>query len=384
MFNFDYYNPTRILFGGERIADVGKHIPEDARVLITYGGGSAKKYGTLEEVKKALAPRDVLEFGGIEANPRLDTLLSAARLAKEKQVDFLLAVGGGSVIDGTKFIAAAAHYSGDAWKMWTDKLSPERVLPLGCVLTLPATGSEMNATAVVSNPAQAAKVGYKHPSLFPRFAVLDPHKSFTLPPRQIANGVVDAFVHVTEQYLTYPVYGKVQDRFAEGLLLTLVEEGPLTLTEPENYDARASVMWAATLALNGLIGTGVPQDWATHRIGHQLTALYNLDHAQTLAVLLPSVLQVQKADKQLKLAQFAERVWGIRDGNEEQKAQAAIGKTRDFFEDMGLKTRLSAYGIAEDAIDKVLDNLERLGVLPLGERGDIDKTAARRILSMSY
>lgn len=384
MFNFDYYNPTRILFGGERIADIDKHIPENARVLIAYGGGSAQKYGTLDEVKKALAPRVCFEFGGIEANPHLDTLLNAALLVREKQIDFLLAVGGGSVIDGTKFIAAAAYYQGDAWQMWAQKLPPQRVLPLGCVLTLPATGSEMNPTAVVTNTEQAAKIGYNHPSLFPRFAVLDPHKSYTLPPRQVANGVVDAFVHVIEQYLTYPVYGKVQDRFAEGLLLTLIEEGPNSLTQQENYDVRASIMWAATLALNGLIGAGVPQDWATHRIGHQLTALYNLDHAQTLAVLLPALLTVQKESKHLKLLQYAERVWNIRSGDDEQKIDEAIRRTQDFFEDMGVKTRLSAYGLSEDAIERVLDNLQRLHLLPLGEHHDIDEVKARRILSLAY
>jgi NADP-dependent alcohol dehydrogenase len=384
MFNFDYYNPTRVLFGTQRIADVALHIPADARVLITYGGGSAEKYGTLEETRAALGDREVHEFGGIEANPHLDTLMRAVALVREKGITFLLAVGGGSVVDGTKFIAAAAHYQGDVWAMWSQRLPPQQVLPLGCIMTLPATGSEMNPTAVVTHTELGAKVGYSHPALYPRFAILDPRKSYTLPPRQVANGVVDAFVHVIEQYLTYPVYAKVQDRFAEGLLLTLIEEGPKALTDPENYDVRATVTWAATLALNGLIGAGVPQDWATHRIGHQLTALYDLDHAQTLAVLLPALLSVQRDTKRLKLLQYAERVWGITDGDEAERITRAIQKTRDFFDDMGVKTRLSAYGLPEKCIDEVLANLQRFSLLPQGEHHDIDEVKARRILSLSY
>lgn len=384
MFNFDYYNPTRILFGTQRIADAGQHIPPEARVLITYGGGSAKKHGTLEEARLALGGREVYEFGGIEPNPHLDTLMRAVELVREKEITFLLAVGGGSVVDGTKFIAAAAHYQGDVWEMWSKRQPPQQVLPLGCIMTLPATGSEMNPTAVVTHTGLGAKVGYSHPALYPRFAILDPRKSYTLPPRQVANGVVDAFVHVIEQYLTYPVYAKVQDRFAEGLLLTLIEEGPKALTDHENYDVRATVTWSATLALNGLIGVGVPQDWATHRIGHQLTALYDLDHAQTLAVLLPSLLHVQRDTKRLKLLQYAARVWGVTEGDEQTRITRAIDLTRDFFEEMGVKSRLSAYGLPETCIDEVLANLRRFNLLPQGEHQDIDEVKARRILSLSY
>jgi NADP-dependent alcohol dehydrogenase len=384
MFNFDYYNPTRILFGTERIADIGKHIPADARVLITYGSGSAKKFGTVDEARAALGSRKIYEFAGIEANPHFDTLMKAVDLIKEKKITFLLAIGGGSVVDGTKFIAAAALYHGDVWEMWSKKLPIKRVMPLGCIMTLPATGSESNGTAVVTHTGLGAKVGYSHPLLFPQFAVLDPRKSYTLPARQVANGVVDAFVHVIEQYLTYPAYGKVQDRFAEGLLLTLIEEGPKALIKSENYNVRATITWSATLALNGLIGVGVPQDWSTHRIGHQLTALYNLDHAQTLAVLLPALLHVQRDTKHLKLLQYADRVWNLREGGEESRITAAIDKTRDFFESMGVKTRLSDYGLPESAIDEVMDNLERFNMLPQGEHQDIDAVAARRILSLSY
>lgn len=384
MLNFNYYNPTKVLFGTGRIGDLDSQIPPQARILITYGGGSVKKFGTLAEVKAALGDREIVEFGGIEPNPHFDTLMAAVELVKSNKIDFLLAVGGGSVIDGTKFIAAASLYSGDIWKMWSSRSPIQQALPIGCVLTLPATGSEMNATAVVTNVELQAKMAHSHPLLFPQFAILDPHKSYTLPTRQIANGVVDAFIHVIEQYLTYPVYGKVQDRFAEGLLLTLIEEGPKALIEPENYDVRATIMWAATQALNGLIGAGVPQDWATHRIGHQITALYGLDHAQTLAVLLPSLLRVKRDDKRLKLLQYAERVWGIHEGDEKQRIDSAIEKTELFFEQMGISCQLSSYGVPENAIDRIIVSLEGLNILPLGEHNDISVIEIRKILSLCY
>ena len=295
MLNFKYYNPTKIIFGKGRIKDVAKEIPKGSRILITYGGGSVRRNGVLDQVMNALEGRDVLEFSGIEPNPEYDTLMKCVELARSERVDFLLAVGGGSVIDGTKFIAAAVPYQGDAWEIATS--FGRRVggsLPFGTVLTLPATGSEMNSGAVISRRSLKAKLTFGHPSLFPVFSVLDPTTTYTLPPEQISNGIIDTFVHVTEQYLTYPVQGKLQDRFAEGLLLTLIEDGPVALREPENYDVRASLMWCATLGLNGLIGAGVPQDWATHMVGHELTALYGLDHGKTLAIVLPALLKARR------------------------------------------------------------------------------------------
>jgi len=260
MQNFIFHNPTRILFGEGQIAAIGPEIPNGARVLITYGGGSVVTTGTLAEVKVALGETDSLEFGGIEPNPTYETLMQAVELARREKVDFLLAVGGGSVIDGTKFIAAAIPFQGEPWDILAKQAPINSAVPFGSVLTLPATGSEMNAGSVITRRATRDKLAFIHPLVFPRFSVLDPTKTYTLPPRQVANGVVDAFVHIAEQYLTYPADAKVQDRFAEGLLLTLIEEGPKALTEPENYAVRANLMWTATLALNGLIGAGVPQD----------------------------------------------------------------------------------------------------------------------------
>ena len=380
MLNFTFHNPTKIVFGTESIAKLNKLIPAQARVLILYGGASAQKNGTLDEVKAALGQRLVQEFGGIEANPTYETLMRAVEQVRTEKLDFLLAVGGGSVIDGTKFVAAAVPFMGDPWTILSAGAKIESAVPLASVLTLPATGSEMNNGSVITRKETKAKLAFMNPHVFPQFSILDPTKTYTLPPQQIANGVVDAFVHIVEQYLTYPVGGMVQDRFAEGLLQTLVEIGPKVLAEPENYENRANLMWVATLALNGLIGAGVPQDWATHMIGHELTAQHGIDHARTLAIVLPSLLNVQRADKRAKLLQYAERVWQIREGDEAQRIDAAIRQTAEFFESLGVPTRLSAYGIGREAIDTLVSQLEAHGMKALGEHQNITPEVSRRIL----
>lgn len=380
MLNFTFHNPTKIVFGVESIAKLNKLIPAQARVLILYGGASAQKNGTLDEVKVALGQRLVQEFGDIEANPTYETLMGAVEQVRTEKLDFLLAVGGGSVIDGTKFVAAAVPFVGDPWTILSAGAKIESAVPLASVLTLPATGSEMNNGSVITRKETKAKLAFMNPHVFPQFSILDPTKTYTLPPQQIANGVVDAFVHIVEQYLTYPVGGMVQDRFAEGLLQTLVEIGPKVLAEPENYENRANLMWVATLALNGLIGAGVPQDWATHMIGHELTAQHGIDHARTLAIVLPSLLNVQRADKRAKLLQYAERVWQVREGDEAQRIDAAIRQTAQFFESLGVPTRLSAYGIGREAIDTLVSQLEAHGMKALGEHQNITPEVSRRIL----
>lgn len=381
MNNFTFHNPTKIIFGTETIAKLDELIPAQARVLILFGGNSAQKNGTLDEVKAALGKRVVQEFGGIEANPTYETLMRAVAQVRTEQLDFLLAVGGGSVIDGTKFVAAAVPFAGDPWEILLNHGgNVESALPLASVLTLPATGSEMNCGAVVTRKETKTKLAFLSALVFPQFSILDPSKTFTLPPQQIANGVVDAFVHITEQYLTYPANGMVQDRFAEGLLQTLVELGPKVMAAPENYENRANLMWVATLALNGLIGAGVPQDWATHMIGHELTAQHGIDHARTLAIVLPSLLNVQREDKHAKLLQYAERVWQIRDGSETQRIDAAIRRTVEFFESLGIPTRLSAYGLGADAIDTLVAQLQAHGMTALGEHQNITPEVSRRIL----
>lgn len=381
MHNFEYYNPTRIVFGEGSIPRLADLVPADARVLVVYGGGSAERNGTLAEVEAALGSRTMQRFGGIEPNPTYETLMQAVEQIRREKLDFLLAVGGGSVVDGTKFVAAAVDYPGDPWHILeTRGKQITKALPIGAVLTLPATGSEVNCAAVVTRKALQAKLGFGNPLLYPRFAVLDPVKTYTLPPRQIANGVVDAFVHVMEQYVTQPAKAAVQDRYAESLLLTLIETGPQALAHPTDYDVRANLMWAATQALHGAVGAGVPQDWATHMIGHEITALYGLDHAQTLAVVLPNLLDVRRDVKRAKLLQYADRVWGLRTGDEDARIDQAIAHTRAFFEALGVRTRLADYGVGAEAVERIVAQLEAHRMVKLGEDRAVDLALSRRIV----
>ena len=382
MLNFDFHNPTHIVFGKGRVAELAKLVPAAAKVLILVGGASAEKTGTLAEVRAALGERQHATFSGIEPTPSFETSMKAVDQVRSGGFDFLLAVGGGSVIDAVKFIAAAVHFEGDAWAILEKRgRNITQAVPFGAVLTLPATGSEMNNGSVITHRGKGAKLAFSSVHTYPLFSVLDPTKTYTLPPQQLANGVVDAFVHTVEQYLTYPVNAPVQDRFAEGILQTLIEIGPrlLTATEPV-YDDRANLMWAATMALNGLIGAGVPQDWATHMIGHELTALHNIDHARTLAIVLPALLNERRVPKREKLLQYGERVWGITTGTDDERITAAIERTRAFFESMGIATRLSGYGLGAEAIDTVVAQLEAHGMVQLGEQREVTPAVSRRIL----
>jgi len=384
MQNFEFYNPTRIVFGQNKIAELSRLVPQNAKVLILFGGASAEKNGTLAEVRAALSQHEVQEFGGIEPNPTYETLMKAVELIRSEKLDFLLAVGGGSVIDGTKFIAAAVNFVGEPWDILTSHGAVvKQAIPFGTVLTLPATGSEMNEGAVITRQATLTKLAFMSEHVFPQFSILDPTKTYTLPKRQVANGVVDAYVHIMEQYLTYPVDGRVQDRFAESLLLTLIEIGPKVLAQPEDYDLRANLMWVATLALNGLIGAGVPQDWATHMIGHELTAAYDIDHARTLAIVLPSMLSIRRTEKRDKLLQYAERVWQITSGSDDERIDQAIAKTRAFFESLEVPTRLSAYTLGQDAVHHVVKQLESNGMVKLGEKKNVTLDVSQRVLEAS-
>lgn len=389
MNNFTYQNPTKVVFGKDQLAKLNKLVPADATVLITYGGGSVKKFGTLDRVKEALGStgRRLLEFGGIEANPQLSTLLKAIELARKEGVDFLLAVGGGSVMDGTKFIALAApakEFTGKEAELMRHGFSPVPVkaaLPLGTVVTLPATGSEMNGFAVISD--QDEKLPVFSPLAYPKFSLLAPELTYTLPAHQVANGVADTFVHILEQYITYPVEARLQDRLAEGILQTLIEVGPTTIAEPENYDARANLFWCSSIALSGIVSAGVPQDWSTHMIGHEMTALFGLDHARTLAIVQTSLWKHRKAQKQAKLAQFAERVWGVTEGDASAKADQAIEKTAAFFRSLGMKTTLSEYELGANDIPKVIASLEKHGMTALSETGDFTLADAEAVLKLS-
>ncbi len=382
MENFTFYNPVKIIFGKGQIAQLSKEISADKKVLITYGGGSIKKNGVYDQVIQSLQGYKVFEFGGIEPNPRYETLMRAVDFIRENDIDFILAVGGGSAIDGTKFISAAVNYkAGDPWEIVAKAAKFSNAIPFGTVLTLPATASEMNNGSVITRDLD--KLAFMDPQVFPQFSILDPETTFTLPPNQIANGVVDAFVHVMEAYLTYPVNAKLQDRVSEGILLSLIEDGPVAMKNPQDYDVRANIMWCAPWALNGMIGAGVPQDWATHRIGHELTVLYGLDHGVTLAIILPALMQVKRKQKRDKILQYAERIWQIDVADPEQAIDQAIAKTSEFFESLGIKTHLSDYGLGEEAITKVLAQLDKHELTTLGEHQDIDLQQSELILKLS-
>lgn len=379
MYNFIYQNPVKIIFGKKEISKLTGLLPKNSKIMITYGGGSIKKNGVYDQVVKALDGYQFVEFGGIEPNPKYETLMNAIELGKKEKVDFLLAVGGGSVIDGTKFIAASIPLEGDPWDILLGKKEVEKAVPFGAILTLPATGSEMNSGAVISRLSTQEKYAFMSPFVMPQFSILDPEVCFSLPKRQVANGIVDAFVHTVEQYLTFPVDAKVQDYFAESLLKTLIETAPEVMKENPTYDDYANFMWTATMALNGLIGCGVPQDWATHGIGHELTAIHGIDHARTLAIVLPGVMNIMRNAKRDKLEQYAYRIWNISAGSSDERINKAIQKTEEFFESVGIKTRLKDYDVDENTIAIITERFKERKAL-MGEREDISYGIVAQIL----
>ena len=387
MNNFEFFNPTRIIFGKGTIAKLSKRVPRKARVMLLYGGGSIKENGVYDQAMDALKKHEVLEFGGIEANPDYATLLKAIKRVRKKQVDFLLAVGGGSVIDGTKFISLASpNESIDPWDILVrgSAKNLKKAIPFGTVLTLPATGSEFNHNAVISRRETGEKLSFATNLVYPRFSILDPETTYSLPKNQLRNGLVDAFVHVMEQYLTYPAGAVVQDRQSEALLMTIMEIAPAVLrTDPPDYDARASLMWVCSNALNHLIGVGVPQDWATHSIGHELTALYGLAHAESLAVVLPWLLWVKRDQKREKLLQYGYRVMDQKMQKYSERIDRTIEATAAFFQSIGMPTTLTSYGVDPDgAAAKVQARWEARG-WSLGEHNDITGATAAEVLRLS-
>ncbi|WP_291865285.1 iron-containing alcohol dehydrogenase [Maribacter sp.] len=386
MNNFEFKNPTKIIFGKDTINKLETEIPSHAKVLLLYGGGSIKKNGIYDQVKTALSKVDVVEFGGIPANPEYAVLLQALRVIKDENITYLLAVGGGSVIDGTKFLSAAAVFTGDTpWDILAKNIKTEKGMPFGTVLTLPATGSEMNSGAVITRKETKEKRTMGGPGLFPIFSILDPQVIASIPERQLANGLADAFTHVLEQYMTYPIGALLQDRFAESILQTLIEVAPKVLKDPTDYGATSNFMWSCTMALNGLIQKGVPSDWAVHAMGHELTALFGIDHARTLAVIAPSHYQFNFEAKKEKLAQYGERVWNITEGSIDDKAHAAIKKTVAFFHDLGIDTKLSDYTKDyEGTAEKIAQRFTDRGWLGLGEHQSLSPDKVEEIVKMAY
>jgi NADP-dependent alcohol dehydrogenase len=386
MLNFEFKNPTKIIFGKGQIQKLGKEIPANAKVLLVYGGGSIKTNGIYDQVIQALNDVEVVEFSGIPANPEYEILLDALKIIKEEKITYMLAVGGGSVIDGVKFLSSAALYTGDTpWDILKNSIRTEKGLPFGTVLTLPATGSEMNSGSVITRKETQEKLSMGGPGLFPEFSILDPQVVQSIPERQLANGITDAFTHVLEQYMTYPIEAFLQDRFAESILQTLIEIAPRVMKNPADYEAAANFMWSCTMALNGLIQKGVPTDWAVHAIGHELTALFGIDHARTLAVIVPSHYHYNFEAKKEKLAQYGKRVWNIQSGSTEEIATAAIEKTVDFFHSLGIDTKLGDYTEAyEGTAEKISQRFTERGWIGLGEHKSLTPADVDKIVKMSY
>lgn len=383
---FELYNPTKLIFGPESFLKISHEIPKDVKLLLTYGGGSIKENGVYDNVMSQLAGYDVIEFCGIEPNPSYETLSKAVELIKSTNRNYILAVGGGSVIDGSKFLASAALYEGeDSWDILKKGIRTFKALPLATVLTLPATGTESNSGAVISNHATGEKLGMGGTGLFPVVSFLNPEVVKSIPKRQLQNGILDSFSHVLEQYMTYPIGADLQDRMAESILKSLIVTAPKLIFEPYNYTVAANFMWSSTMALNGLIAKGVPTDWATHQIGHELTALYNIDHAMTLAIIFPNLFKHKFENKKEKLAQYAERIFDIKSGTIEEKAQLAILKTVEFMHSIEIKTKLSDYTDSyHTTAAHVQKTFEKRGWLKLGERQDLSPEDAFKIVEMSY
>ena len=379
MNNFIFQNPTKLVFGKGQIAQLATLIPAEKNIMITYGGGSIFKNGIYDQVKEALKNHNVTEFGGIEPNPEYETLMRCVKECKEKKIDFLLAVGGGSVIDGTKFIATALKWDGEPWDFLEKPLATGDALPLATVLTIPATGSEMNNGSVISRREFKQKLFFFNDACFPQFSILDPTAIYSLPKKQIANGVIDTYIHVVEQYLTYDNKAEVQDYWAEGILKTLLDVAPKLMANQTDYDSCANFMYSATMALNGFIAMGVVTDWATHMIGQELTALHGLDHGVTLAIVYPGVANVMKDDKRAKLTQYAERVFNITEGTDDEKIEKALSMTADFFKSLGVKIRLSDYNIGDDTIEEVARRFADKNFI-LGEKRNITPDKIREIL----
>ncbi|UYI49607.1 iron-containing alcohol dehydrogenase [Vibrio natriegens] len=379
--NFSYVNPTKIYFGQNQITSIKEAIPADQKVLVIYGGGSIKKNGVYDQVADALQGHEWLEFSGVEPNPTKETLDKAVEIVKAKNVDFILAVGGGSVIDGSKYVAAASKYDGDGWDILTGQHQVEEALPLAAILTLPATGSESNMGAVITKAETQDKLPFMSPAVQPKFAVLDPDVMKTLPERQLINGIVDAWVHVCEQYLTLPTGAMVQDGYAETLLKTLKTLGE-QFAERDDDKWRANLMWSANQALNGLIGSGVPHDWATHMIGHELTAVWGVDHARSLAIIQPSLLRNQMKFKRAKLEQMGRNVFALEASDD--LAERTVQLIEDFYHQLGVATNLESYGDdRQQAIDTVIEQLEKHGMTVLGENQAIDLATSREILELA-
>ena len=377
MLNFEFQNPTKLIFGKGSIAKIEKQFTRPTKIMLTFGGGSVKRNGVYDQVIAALKGPEIVEFWGIEPNPKVETLRRAVELGKAENVEFIIAVGGGSTLDGTKLIACAICYDGDAWDLVLDPKKVTGAIPFASVMTMPATGSEINNGAVISNLATKEKYGFYY--FYPQWSILDPELTYSITPYQVACGIADTFVHVMEQYLTAPNINPLMDRWAEGILLNLIEIAPQIQENPQDYDLMSQYMLSATMGLNRFISMGVPQDWATHNIGHELTALHGVTHGESLAIVLPGTMTVLSEQKHAKILQYGERVWGITEGTDGIRIAAAIGRPAQFFSQLGLATRLSQLNIGEETIAEIERRFNERGTL-LGECKNVNRAVARAIL----
>ena len=377
MLNFEFQNPTKLIFGKGSIAKIERQFSRPTKIMLTFGGGSVKRNGVYDQVINALKGHEIVEFWGIEPNPKVETLRKAVELGKQENVEFIIAVGGGSTLDGTKLIACAICHDCDAWDLVLDPTKVQRAIPFASVMTMPATGSEMNNGAVISNLATKEKYGFY--SYYPQWSILDPEVTYSIPPYQVACGIADTFVHVMEQYLTAPNINPLMDRWAEGILLNLIEIAPQIQENPQNYDLMSQYMFSATMGLNRFISMGVPQDWSTHNIGHELTALHGVTHGESLSIVLPGTMTVLSEQKHDKILQYGERVWGITEGTDGIRIAEAIGRTEQFFSQLGLATRLSQLNIGEDTIAEIERRFNERNV-QLGECKNVNGAVARAIL----
>jgi NADP-dependent alcohol dehydrogenase len=380
MENFNFYNPVRILFGKGNTKELRNLIPQGIKILLTYGGGSIFNNGVYKDIKESLNDYEIIEFGGIEPNPTHETAMKAVDLIKINNIEFILAAGGGSVIDASKYIAASVYCEQDPWQILSRGMPIDKAIPLGTILTLPATGTEMNANSVISRISTQEKLAFSSVKVMPQFSILDPSYAASLPNTLVANGIVDSFVHVIEQYMTFPANAPLQDRMAESILKTLIEIGPSVFMNPADYDLMSILMWCSTMALNGIISVGVPQDWATHTIGHELTAFHGIDHARTLAIVLPGLWSVLKLQKKEKLLQYASRVFNINEGTEEERIEKAIANTVEFFESLGISTKLTSYGVGNDTIKKISNRFSKRMWKGIGDRQLITPAIVEQIL----
>ena len=386
MLNFVFENPTKILFGKDQLTKLAKEIKKcHQRILLIYGGGSIKKTGLYDQVTAILKENNIfyVEQPGVQVNPRIDSVREGIKLCRENDLGMILAVGGGSVIDCAKTIAAGFYYTGDPWDFFTNTARITDALPVGVVLTLAATGSEMNVNAVINNQETQEKIGIGSRHLIPRFAILDPEFTFTVPPAQTAAGIADIMSHVFEQYFSSNDGAFLQDRMCESVLKTCIHYGPIAIKEPNNYEARANLMWSSTIGLNGLLSTGKATDWATHNIEHELSALYDMTHGLGLAILTPHWMEYVLDETTVKkFAEYARNVWEVQGTDDDfETARQGIKLTRQFFQSLGLGSKLSEQGVTEDSLAGMA---AKAASSPLGRFKKLDQNDVFKILKAAY